>query len=128
MKMYVNGILQAGIASPQCGMVLVNNTNTVKLGMNNALGNGQFDGQIDEFRIANTAYSDAQASASYATQNDTFITYNSPESNSIITLDSTNVQPTSLYTSASGDVTVSFTTLDAIPADGKIVITFPTTL
>ncbi|MFB3918433.1 MAG: hypothetical protein ACE14U_00005 [Candidatus Velamenicoccus archaeovorus] len=41
------------------------------------------------------------------------------------TLSSTNVEPASLYAGASGNVTVSFTTVNPIPADGKIEVTFP---
>ncbi|MCK5591009.1 MAG: hypothetical protein KAI72_03550, partial [Candidatus Pacebacteria bacterium] len=43
-------------------------------------------------------------------------------------LSSTNVEPVSLVAGASGDVTVSFTTSNPIPLDGKIVVTFPTSL
>ena len=41
------------------------------------------------------------------------------------TLTSTNVQPESLNNNAVGDVDVSFTTVNPIPADGKIVVTLP---
>jgi alpha-tubulin suppressor-like RCC1 family protein len=41
------------------------------------------------------------------------------------TLSATNVEPASLYAGASGNVTVSFTTVNPIPADGKIEVTFP---
>ncbi|MEI7512342.1 MAG: hypothetical protein WCK01_02680 [Candidatus Uhrbacteria bacterium] len=37
----------------------------------------------------------------------------------------TNVQPATLFTGAQSLVTVSFTTLDAIPSTGKIVVIFP---
>ena len=40
------------------------------------------------------------------------------------TLTATNVQPTSLVVGASGTVTVSFTTVNSMAADDKIVITF----
>ncbi|RKY33949.1 MAG: hypothetical protein DRP78_07115, partial [Candidatus Omnitrophota bacterium] len=43
-------------------------------------------------------------------------------------LSSTNVEPASLAAGASGNVTVSFTTANPIPATGKIVVTFPTSL
>lgn len=43
-------------------------------------------------------------------------------------LTSTNVQPASLQASDSGNVTVSFTTATTIPSDGKIKVTFPTSL
>ncbi|MDO8688199.1 MAG: LamG domain-containing protein, partial [Dehalococcoidales bacterium] len=36
-----------------------------------------------------------------------------------------NIEPASLVVGATGNVTVSFTTVNAIPADGKIVVTFP---
>ncbi len=126
--MYVNGVLQTETATPQCGMVLVNGTNTVTIGKNNALNNGQFDGQIDEYRIANTVYSDHRVSASYAAQNNTLLTYASAETYSSGSLTSTNVQPASLITDAVGNVTVSFTTTNTLPASGKIVVTFPTSL
>jgi alpha-tubulin suppressor-like RCC1 family protein len=41
------------------------------------------------------------------------------------TLTSTNVEPASLYAGASGNVTVNFTSVNPIPADGKIEVTFP---
>ncbi len=40
-------------------------------------------------------------------------------------LTSTNVEPASLSTSASGGATVSFTTTNPIPSNGKIKVTFP---
>jgi len=40
-------------------------------------------------------------------------------------LTSTNVEPASLYAGTSGSVTVSFTTANPIPADGRIEVTFP---
>ncbi|MCK5591170.1 MAG: hypothetical protein KAI72_04370, partial [Candidatus Pacebacteria bacterium] len=43
-------------------------------------------------------------------------------------LSSTNVEPASLAAGVSGDVTVSFTPANPIPADGKVVVTFPTDL
>ncbi|MDO8661655.1 MAG: Ig-like domain-containing protein, partial [Candidatus Omnitrophota bacterium] len=36
-----------------------------------------------------------------------------------------NIQPASLVVGATGNVTVSFTTVNSLPSDGKIVITFP---
>ena len=44
------------------------------------------------------------------------------------TLTSTNVEPASLSTGASGNVTVSFTTAFLWPSDGTVVVTFPTSL
>jgi len=41
------------------------------------------------------------------------------------TLTSTSVVPASLFTSAVGNVTAAFTTINPIPANGKILITFP---
>ena len=43
-------------------------------------------------------------------------------------LASTNVEPATLYVGTTNTVTASFTTANAIPLDGKIVITFPTSL
>lgn len=43
------------------------------------------------------------------------------------TISSADVEPVSLDSNASGSVGVSFTTENAIPANGKIVIVFPTT-
>lgn len=43
-------------------------------------------------------------------------------------LSSTNVEPASLLLSATGNVTIDFTTTNPIPLDGKIVVTFPTSL
>lgn len=43
-------------------------------------------------------------------------------------LTGTNVQPASLSANTVGNVVVSFTTQQAVPSDGKIKITFPTTL
>jgi uncharacterized repeat protein (TIGR01451 family) len=40
-------------------------------------------------------------------------------------LTSTNVEPESLTVSKAGDVDVSFTTANALPSDGQIVVTFP---
>lgn len=42
-------------------------------------------------------------------------------------ISSANVEPVDLTAEASGDVSVSFTTANTIPSDGKIVIIFPTT-
>ncbi len=44
------------------------------------------------------------------------------------TISSPNVQPTSLVASVVGSATVTLTTTNPLPADGKIVVTFPTTL
>ena len=43
------------------------------------------------------------------------------------TLTSTNVQPESLNNNVVGNVDISFTTVNPIPADGKIVVTLPNT-
>ena len=43
-------------------------------------------------------------------------------------LTATNVEPASLTASTAGNVVVSFTIAQALPADGKVKITFPTTL
>lgn len=43
-------------------------------------------------------------------------------------LTSTAVTPATLYLNTTNTVTITFTTANAIPADGKIVVTFPTTL
>jgi Concanavalin A-like lectin/glucanases superfamily/Domain of unknown function (DUF2341)/Bacterial Ig-like domain len=127
MKLYVNGVLQASPLSPVCGMEM-DGPDSVKFAVNNALATGYYDGQIDEFRVSTAVYTDAMASASYAAQNNNLITYNSPETYSAGSLTSTNVQPASLAIDAVGNVTVSFTTTNTIPADGKIVVTFPTSL
>ncbi|MES3030876.1 MAG: DUF2341 domain-containing protein [Patescibacteria group bacterium] len=43
-------------------------------------------------------------------------------------ISATNVQPASLAAGAVGNTTISFTTTSAIPSDGKIVVTLPTSL
>lgn len=43
-------------------------------------------------------------------------------------LTATNVEPATLYLNTANNVTVTFTTANAIPSDGKIEITFPTAL
>jgi hypothetical protein len=43
-------------------------------------------------------------------------------------LTSTNVQPATLYVNTSNTCTITFTTANTLPSDGKVVITFPTTL
>lgn len=54
--------------------------------------------------------------------------YPSETVSTIGALTSTNVEPASLVVSATGNVTVSFTTQQDIPSNGKIVVTFPTSL
>lgn len=43
-------------------------------------------------------------------------------------LTTTNIEPATLYLSSVNNVTVTFTTANPIPIDGKVVLTFPTSL
>jgi uncharacterized protein YjiK len=85
MNLYVNGNATGTPASPTCGMNV--QAEQTEIGRNNGkapLG-GYFDGQIDEFRISNTARSSDWQNASYASGLDTLNTYGSVEPQGDIT-------------------------------------------
>jgi hypothetical protein len=118
-------------APPALGCGMEATAVSTHIGHNNAASSGTtgyFKGKIDEVRFASVARSTNYISASYASQNNSLLTYNAAESYTTGSLSATNVQPASLLKDAAGNVTVSFTTTNTIPSDGKVVVTFPTSL
>ena len=109
-------------------------TGTMKVGISVApkttgvASGGGFNGTIDEVRISNVARSEGWIQASRLSTSNTYNTIDGEESVGSGALTSTNVEPASLTANATGNVVVSFTTENAIPSDGKIVITLPTSL
>ncbi len=89
---------------------------------------GGFNGLVDEVRISNVARAEEWLSASYLSTSDGYNTYAAEESTGGGALTSTNVEPASLVAGVSGNVVISFTTATALPANGKIIITLPTSL
>jgi hypothetical protein len=81
--------------------------------------NPNTSGSTGVYSIKTTTSADATIDQDLAVTADTI---------SSATLSSTNVQPASLVSGVSGNVTVSFTTTNTIPSTGKIVVTLPTSL
>ena len=134
-RLYINGGLEqsANLPSVQNGLT-PNQSGTQKMAIGVAIGttgtlNGAFNGMIDEVRLSDVARSADWLSLQNASLRDTLNTYGSAENVlGIDPLTSTSVTPASLDVSASGNVVINFTTSTAIPSDGKIKITFPTSL
>jgi uncharacterized protein YjiK len=126
MKLYADGSSVGTPVSPNCGMEVYGESHDI--GRNNALASGYFDGMVDEFRLSNAVRSANWINATNASIVDSLSTYASVETYTPGSLTSTNVEPASLGKNAAGNVTVSFTTTTTLPADGKIVVIFPTSL
>ncbi len=73
MKLYLNEAATGTPVSPTCGMEVLGETNSI--GRNNALKNGNLDGQLDEFRISNTTRSANWLNATYTGGADGLVTY-----------------------------------------------------
>lgn len=129
MILYENGASVGTPGGPNCGMEVTGSQKT-EIGRNNgkATPDGYFDGQIDEVRVSKIVRTANWINASYTSTLDALSTYNQSETYAVGLLDATNVEPASLTTDEVGNVTVSFTTINTLESDGKIVVTFPTTL
>ncbi len=84
-----------------------------------------FSTGVGDMNIAFTANSGIKDASNNQSPSKTFTLASSPAITTTGVLSSTNVQPASLVQSVSGNVTVTFTTVNAIPITGKIKITFP---
>lgn len=130
-NVYLNGVQNGTISTSY----VPNVTGTHKVGIGTGTkaagvisAGGGFAGYIDEVRISNIARSNEWLAASASSTANNFNTYASEEGQGAGALTSTNVEPASLSAGAVGNITVSFTTENDVPSDGKIVITLPTSL